>query len=178
MAEAAENIPVKKEEASGAVAPAEPLTSLRQEIDHLFDEFMSGWPFRRRRAGSLEPFRGLPSVFGTSAPAVDVIDKDKEMVVQAELPGLEEKDISVQLSDDMLTISGEKKEEREEGEKKGRYYLSERRYGAFQRSLRVPEGVSRDDITAKFRKGVLTVTLPKTPEAQLKSKKIEVKSGD
>ena len=177
MTEESGNVPVEHEQASHALGAWEPLTSLRQEVDRLFDEFVTGWPFRRRHA-FFEPLRGLPSILGTSPPAVDVIDKDGEVVVQAELPGLEEKDIEVQLSDDMLTIGGEKKDEREEGEKGGAYYVSERHYGAFQRTLRVPEGINRDDITAKFRKGVLTVTLPKTPEAQEQTKKIEVQSDD
>ncbi len=175
MTEESAKVPVKREEAS-RLGAWEPLTGLRHEVDRLFDEFTTGWPFHRRRGAVFEPLRTLPGIFGTSAPTVDVIDKDEQVVVQAELPGLEEKDIEVQLSDDMLTISGEKKAEREEGEKGGRYYVSERRYGAFQRTLRVPEGINREDVTAKFRKGVLTVTLPKTPEAQEQTKKIEVQS--
>jgi HSP20 family protein len=95
--------------------------------------------------------------------------------VRAELPGIDEKDIDVRLSDGTLTIRGEKKEEREEREEGGSYYVSERRYGSFQRSFRIPEGIDHDKVDASFRKGVLTITLPKTPEAQQKAKKIEVK---
>ena len=83
--------------------------------------------------------------------------------------------MQTQWSDDLLTIKGEKKEEKEE--KKKDYYLSERRYGSFQRSFRVPDGVDASKIEAKFNNGVLTVTLPKTVEAQKKQKKIEVKKG-
>ena len=133
-------------------------------------------PFRRHRRGLTEPFRGTPLAWGTGMPAVDVIDKEKEVEVRAELPGMDEKDIDVRLSGDTLTIQGEKKEEREEREEGGSYYVSERRYGSFQRSFRVPEGIDRDKVDASFRKGVLTITLPKTPEGQQKTKKVEIKS--
>jgi HSP20 family protein len=144
----------------------------------MFDEIWSGGmlsPFRRRRRGLTEPLRGTPLAWGAGMPAVDVIDKEKEVEVRAELPGIDEKDIDVRLSDGTLTIRGEKKEEREEREEGGSYYVSERRYGSFQRSFRIPEGIDHDKVDASFRKGVLTITLPKTPEAQQKAKKIEVK---
>ena len=86
-----------------------------------------------------------------------------------------EKDIDVKVSDGNLTIKGEKQEEKEE--KKKDYYLQERRFGSFERRFRVPEGVDIDKIEASFKNGVLTVTLPKKPEAQAASKKIEVKGS-
>jgi HSP20 family protein len=90
---------------------------------------------------------------------------------------MDEKNIELTVADDMLTIKGEKREEREE--KKKDYYLSERRFGSFERSFRLPEGVESDKVEASFKKGVLTVTLPKTPEAQKKSKekKISIKTA-
>jgi HSP20 family protein len=88
---------------------------------------------------------------------------------------MEEKDIDVKFADGVLTIKGEKKEEREE--KKKDYYLSERRFGSFQRSFRVPEGVDADKIDASFKNGVLTVMLPKSAEAQKREKKIAIKKG-
>ena len=102
------------------------------------------------------------------APAVDVSEKDKEFEIMAELPGLDEKDVEVKLANGNLTIKGEKKEEKEEREKD--YYLSERRYGSFVRSFPLPEGVNADKIEASFAKGVLTVKLPKTAEAQAEKK--------
>lgn len=156
----------------------EPLTSLRAEIDHLFDDFEGGWPFagfgRGLRAGSAF---GLPSLRDIQAPVIDVADREKEVQIKAELPGMDEKDVEVSLSGNILTISGEKKEEREEGEKGSDYHLSERRYGSFKRSLSIPEGIDGDKVKASFDKGVLTVTLPKKPEAQRKTKKIKVKAG-
>jgi HSP20 family protein len=180
MAEETTKVPVKSEERPvGGVLerPWEALMSVRDEIDRMFDEIWSGGmlsPFRRRRREFTETFRGAPFSWGTSMPAVDVIDKGKEVQVRAELPGMDEKDIDVRLSEDTLTIRGEKKEEREEREE-GNYYVSERRYGSFQRSFRVPEGIDPDKVDANFQKGILTITLPKTPEAQQKAKKIEVK---
>jgi HSP20 family protein len=109
------------------------------------------------------------------APAMDIAEKDKAYQVTAELPGLDEKDIDVTVSDNVLTIKGEKKEEKEEKEKN--YYLSERRYGAFQRSFDLPSGVDTAKIEAQFAKGVLTITLPKSAEAQKKQRKIDVKSA-
>jgi HSP20 family protein len=181
MAEESAKVPVKSEERRGGILenPWDSLVSLRDEIDRMFDEIWSGGmlsPFRRRRHGLTEPFRGTPLAWGAGMPVVDVIDKETEVQVRAELPGMDEKDIDVRLSDDTLTIRGEKKEEREEREE-GNYYVSERRYGSFQRSFRIPEGIDRDKVDASFQKGVLTITLPKTPEAQQKAKKIEVKGG-
>jgi len=112
--------------------------------------------------------------FGT-VPAVDIAEKDKEYEITAELPGMDEKNIDVKFADGLLTIKGEKKEEKEE--KKKDFYLSERRYGSFQRSFQVPVSVDADKIEAKFANGVLTVRLPKSPEAQKNEKKITIAKG-
>jgi HSP20 family protein len=95
--------------------------------------------------------------------------------ITAELPGMDEKNIEVKVTDGILTIKGEKQEEKEE--KKKDYYLHERHFGSFERSFGLPEGVDINKIEAAFKKGVLTVTLPKKPEAQKPAKKIEVKAG-
>ena len=113
-------------------------------------------------------------VDGGAAPAVDIIEKRNVYEIIAELPGLDEKNIEVKLVNGGLTIKGEKQEEKEE--KKKDYYLQERRFGSFERRFAVPEGVDADKIEASFKKGVLTVTLPKKPEAQKPEKKIEVKA--
>jgi HSP20 family protein len=95
--------------------------------------------------------------------------------VTAELPGMDEKSIEVKVAGGALTIKGEKQEEKEE--KKKDYYLHERRFGSFERAFRIPEGVDADKIEASFKKGVLTVSLPKTAEAQKAEKKITVKAA-
>jgi HSP20 family protein len=104
------------------------------------------------------------------SPAIDVVEKDDKFVVKVELPGVKEEDVDVSVSGDMLTISGEKREESEE-KKKG-YYYSESSYGSFSRSVTVPSSVDTSKIAADFDKGVLEITLPKTPE--VKAKKIKV----
>lgn len=180
MAEAATKLPVNTQEKK-ADRPAEwrPFESLRREVDRLFEDFQVGslvggsWrsPFGRA-AFDTEPFWRGELSWG-KAPAVDVVDKEKAYEITAELPGMDESNIDVKFSDGTLTITGEKKDEKEE--KKKDYYLSERRYGSFQRSFRVPNSVDADKIDASFKNGVLTVTLPKTAEAQKSEKKIAIK---
>jgi HSP20 family protein len=180
MAEAATKLPMKTDQQKGIEAGAakgwHPFESLHREIDRLFEDFGRDlWrsPFGRS-AFDVEPFwRRELSV--TGAPAVDIVEKADAFEITADLPGLDEKDIEVQLVNGNLTIKGEKKEEKEE--KKQDYYLKERRFGSFQRSFGVPEDVDADKIAANFNKGVLTIKLPKKAEAQKPSKKIEVKAA-
>jgi HSP20 family protein len=142
------------------------LLTFQQEMNRLFDDFFG-------RSG-LEPFGGWGEGWGLFSPRVDVAETDREVVVSAELPGLDDEDIDVSLSRGMLTISGEKKQEKE---KKGRnYYRVERSYGSFQRSVPLPSEVDTGKVDAVFRKGVLTITLPKTAEAKAR-KRIAIKKG-
>jgi HSP20 family protein len=143
----------------------------RSEMDRMFDRF--GLPSVRRMFDA-EPFFRYESSFGFAMPAVDVSENDKAYKITAELPGVTEKDIEVTVAGDVILLKGEKHQEREEKEKNR--YLSERSFGAFQRSFALPDGVDRDKIGAEFAKGVLTLTLPKTTEAQ-SQKKIEVKAA-
>lgn len=150
-----------------------PFESLRREVDRLFDDFNTS-PFRlpfRRPMFDIEPFWSPES--WVAVPAVDFVERDNAYEVHADLPGMDEKDVEVKVSNGVMTIKGEKREEKEE--KKEDFHLRERRFGSFQRALRVPESVDADKIEATFMKGVLTVTLPKTAEAQKPVKKIEVK---
>jgi HSP20 family protein len=180
MTEAPTKLPVKTEKRSAesvsAARPWWPLEGLRREIDRLFEDFDGGFwrsPLQRSMfAGEAFWRREPPSV---AVPAVDVSETDKSYEITAELPGMDEKSIEVKVADGRLTIKGEKQEEKEE--KKKDYYLSERRFGSFERRFEVPEGVDADKIEAGFKKGVLTVTLPKKPEAQKPGKKIEVKTA-
>ncbi len=175
MAEAATNLPVKKEQKAttpAAMRPWQPFESLRREIDRLFEDFDGGL-LRMPRRSALFDYAPLAR-FEEKTPAVDIVEKDKEFQITAELPGVEEKDIEVKLANGGLTIRGEKKEEKEE--KKKDYYVSERCYGSFERYFALPDGVDADKIAATYKKGVLTVTLPKTAEAQKQEKKIAVKA--
>jgi HSP20 family protein len=181
MAEAVTKLPVKTEEKkveekATAMQAWRPFESLRREVDRLFEDFDRDlWlsPLRRS-VFEIEPFwrRELKLA---ATPAVDIVEKDNAYEVTAELPGMDEKNIEVKLDKGGLTIKGEKQEEKEE-KRKG-YHLQERRFGSFERYFAVPEGVDTDKIEASFRKGVLTVTLPKKPEAQKPAKKIDVKAA-
>jgi HSP20 family protein len=150
--------------------------SFRNEIDRLFDRFDGGFRLpSMRRMFDLEPFWRSEADFGISVPAVDVTEDDKAYKITAELPGLDEKSIEVSLAGNQLVLKGEKRQEKEEKDKN--YYVSERSFGSFQRTFRLPEGVDQDKTAATFAKGVLTLTIPKTAEAQKQQKKIEVKAA-
>lgn len=173
MAETATKVPVATSSRSDVRRPLArsffpEFDTLRQEIDRVFDGF--GWPVPRFRAAMLP---GIMDEGAVAAPAVDVAETEKAYSISAELPGLEPKDVEIKLSDSMLTIRGEKKSQTEET--RGDVYVSERRYGAFERSFAVPMNVDREKIEAQYDKGVLHLVLPKMPEAQKPSKKIEVK---
>jgi len=175
MSENVSKLPIKRETMEPSFARTRhPFESLHREIDRLFDDFSSGfrWPFGRSAFGA-EPF--WREVTWPTMPAVDVVETEKAYEVTADLPGMDEKNIEVKVADGVLTIKGEKQQEKEE--KKKDYYLQERSFGSYQRSLELPEGVETDKIEASFKKGVLTVTLPKKPEAQKPTKKIEVKAA-
>lgn len=164
-----QTVPVKQNASSPDIWQA-----FRSDMDRLFDRFGTG--FFSNGFG----LPGLPRLFdvesnGVSVPAVDVAESDKAFTITAEMPGMDEKDIDVTVSGDLITIKGEKKLEKEEKNKN--YYLSERSYGMFQRALALPSGIDRDKIAADFAKGVLTVTLPKSAEAQQQQKKIEVRKA-
>jgi HSP20 family protein len=174
MSEAVTKLPVKKGGHGGMPLPAwQPFKSLQQQIDRLFEDFgRDAWP--RFPRSFMEPMWGKEDGWG-AVPAVDVVEKDKAYEITAELPGLSDRDIEVTLANGTVTIKGEKKEEKEE-EKQG-YHLSERRYGSFARSFRVPEGADASKIEAVFKNGVLTLTLPKTAEAQKPEKKVAIKAA-
>ncbi len=164
---------------SAVPAPSSPRNvwrSFREEMDRLFDSFPHAmFPLPRFRRTLLdEPFQYFETSFGFGLPAVDAVEKGNVYEITAELAGLDEKDIELVLSGDVLTIKGEKSEKKEEKDKTR--YLSERRYGAFQRSFTLPDGVDRDKIEATFKKGVLTVVLPKSAQAINQQKKIPITS--
>ena len=170
-------VPVKTEKGSVSMPQAlRPFESLRREMDRLFEDFAGGmWrsPFGRSLF-DIEPALRLPRSTNI-IPTVDVSETNQGYEITAELPGMDEKNIEVKFADGILTIKGEKQEEKEEKSKD--YHLSERSFGSFQRAFRVPDNVDTNKINASFKKGVLTVTLPKSAEAQKAEKKIEVKAG-
>ena len=144
------------------------LFPLQREMNRLFDDFFHGF--------GLMPFwEGEEDLARSFTPSVNLSETDKEIKVSAELPGMEEEDISVELNGDTLTIRGEKKEEHEE---KGKHsYCLERSYGSFCRVVPLPVTVDTEKVGAKFKKGVLSVTLPKLEGERAKGKAIEVTAG-
>ena len=142
----------------------EPFRSFQRQMDRLFDEFSRElhWPRFEHEADM-------------AMPLVDVAETDDGLTVTAELPGLDEKDIEVDLTNNVLTLKGEKKSEKDE--KKADYHFRERSYGSFSRSVAVPFDVDPDKVKAAFSKGVLTISLPRPPEAKRKTKKIAVKKA-
>lgn len=141
-----------------------PLVELHQRMNDLFDNFFEGW--------------GMPSMAPAKAwslsPRVDVSETDDEVRVAAELPGMDEKDIEVTLENGLLTIRGQKKQEQET--KKRNYHVVECSYGEFHRVIPLPVTVDEGKTEASFKKGVLTVTVPKTAEAKSRQRKIEITS--
>lgn len=142
----------------GGLSRTEPRTGFFEEIEdamsRMWDSSANGW------------------TFGASVPSIDLSETDKAVEVKLDVPGVKAKEIDIQLNGNLLTVSGERKEEEE---KKGKtFHRIERRYGSFSRSVTLPCPVQEDEVAAEYRDGVLSITLPKTEEA--KSKKIAVKS--
>jgi len=149
---------------------ATPFLGLREDLDRLFDNFFLS-PFSRRFL-DIDPLRRWGVHANDVTPRVDVVETEDNIEVTAELPGIAEADIDVSVAEGMVTIRGEKKIARDE--KKGDLQLSERSFGSFARSFRMPENVDEDHITATFDKGVLSLSMPKKEKVQPQRKKIEV----
>ena len=143
----------------------DPFLSLHREVNRLFDDVFR--PFD----GGL-PSVGRASSFGGNWPSVEISDNDKEIRVTAEVPGMEEKDIEILLDDGVLTLRGEKRSETEDKDRQ----FSERYYGRFERRILLGNDIEEDRIDARFRNGVLSVTLPKTAKAQSQAKRIAIKN--
>jgi HSP20 family protein len=169
-------IPVAKQTTGAPPAMRRPETDLwrgfHDEIDRMFGRLSQGFGFGLPSFGRLLDRPTFETSFTLHTPAVDVSEDDKAYRITAELPGIAETDLDVTLNDNTITIKGEKRDDREQQEKD--YHLTERRYGAFQRSFIVPPSIDRDKIAANFDKGILTLTLPKTAAAVRQQKKIEV----
>jgi HSP20 family protein len=159
---------LQKRERSDAPSIFAPLASLQQEVDQLFNDFGRNF---------FDFGRGLPNLPAVGAtefvPRMNVSETEKAIEITAELPGLEEKDVEINFADDVLTVRGERKSEKEEKDKN--YRLVERSYGAFARSIALPSGTDPNKIKANIDKGVLKITVEK-PEAKV-AKKIEVKAA-
>jgi HSP20 family protein len=141
------------------VDPWAELRSIQEEINNLFD---------------LDRFPATTGLFDRNfSPAIDVVEGKNEIFVACELPGLEQKDIDVSIASNVLTIKGEKKNEREE--KRGKIYRKESYSGSFQRTLPLPATVDSEKVSAEFKDGILTITLPKKEEAKPKQISVTIK---
>lgn len=162
---------IKKQQAT-VPAPRTPVDTwglMRSDMDRFIDSMFGG------RTGFPSLFGAAGGKFSAMSPSIDVRENGNEIVIEAELPGMEEKDVQLTFRDGVISIRGEKKSEREE--KKDDFHLTERSYGSFERSFRLPDTVEVDKATASFDKGVLKVVLPKSAEAISREKKIPIGKG-
>jgi HSP20 family protein len=141
----------------------DPFRTLFQEVQKTFDDFSRRSPFARFSSNDL-------------SPKIDVAESKDAIDITAELPGVDEKDVDVTLADDVLTIRGEKKSEREEQNKDKNWHVVERSYGSFSRAIPLPFEPDATKVQAKFDKGVLRIHLPKSEEVTKKEQKIEIKT--
>lgn len=145
---------------------AHPLDVFQREMNRLFDDFFKGT--------GLRPWAEEMEALGAFSPQMNMTEDEKSITVSAELPGMDEKDIDISLSKDSLTIKGEKKEETEQKGKES--YCMERSYGSFSRVLPIPKDVNTEKAEASFKKGVLTITLPKLEKEKQSQKRIKIKA--
>ena len=160
-------LPVRFGFESGFPAPMsgiDPFTTLHREMNRLFDDTLRGWPGASASGGG----------GGVMAPRMNVSETENEIRVEAELPGVSEKDVNIELSDDLLTLRGEKQAQRED--KNQNYHIVERSFGSFARSVRLPFSPRPDQVKAEFTNGVLHITLPKSA-AQERVHRIQVQQG-
>lgn len=162
------NISISNQSSYGKNKSITPLGTHFPSIDEFFDKFTGNWPFMRPTFGNIE------STELSLNPKVDIVEDDKSYKLSAELPGLELENINLDLSDGILTLSGEKKTEKEE-KKEGHYHMMERGYGFFKRSFSLPPSIEEDKIKADFKKGVLSVDMPKSEKARQLQRKISIK---
>jgi len=148
------------------------IVQLHREMDRLFENAFRGFGLSPFRSDLFTPL----SASGLLKPQVDVGATDREYSITVEVPGVEEKDVKVEIAHNTLTIRGEKKQEKEEKDKN--YYRIERNYGSFQRVLSLPEDADQEGVNATFKKGVLTITMPRKALPKAEVKQIEVKSSE
>jgi HSP20 family protein len=154
------------------------LQRFADEMDRVFDDFGLGraWLAPRMRGRLFEwPSRELATEWEAWTPAIEVVHRDNELVVRADLPGLSKDDIKVDVTEDAITIQGERKQEHKE-EREG-VYRSERSYGSFSRVIPLPEGTMTDQAKATFKDGVLEVTMPAPPEQVRRGRRLEISEG-
>lgn len=144
----------------------DPFALMRREMDRVFDDFMRGWA---------TPATQLPE--GVLSPRVNVVERENGLEVTADLPGVDQKDIDLDLSEGMLTLKAEHKEDKEQKDEKQRYHVVERAYGTFMRRFALPFEPDTENVEANFDNGVLKVWIPRSPDSRKHTRKIEIKSS-
>ncbi|MDD3620001.1 MAG: Hsp20/alpha crystallin family protein [Desulfobulbaceae bacterium] len=173
--EGGSTVPVLRADAPQALPESgvlNPIVQLHREMDRLFDNAFRGFGLSPLRSDFFTPL----TASGLLKPQVDIGATDKEYSITVEVPGVDEKDVRVEIANNTLTIRGEKKQEKEEKDKN--YYRVERSYGSFQRVLSLPEDADQDGVKASFKKGVLTIAMPRKPLPKAEVKQIEIKSDE
>ena len=145
--------------------PFKELSTMRKQMDRLFEDMLSV---------NDNDWMGLHNMGGMWTPAVEIEEKDKELVLKAAIPGIDVKDLDVEVGEDRVTISGEHQSESKTENKDENYFHSEFHYGKFERVVPLPMPIKTDEIKSDFKKGVLTLTLPKMEDAPKKSVKVQL----
>ena len=141
-----------------------PFEALERQMEDMFDRMFRGWPGRR-----------LDTDYVGWVPPLDMVDRKNELLLRADLPGLDRKDIQLSVDNGVLTLQGSRQQEKED--ESDDFYAMERWAGAFSRSIALPQGVDPDHIEASFKNGVLEIHIPKTKEAKAKGKKIDIQAA-
>lgn len=179
MAEAATKLRVRTQRTTAPDKPSmsawAPVERLVYEVERLFERLGAGGPDRPFARTSLFPAAWPRDLGWGLNPALDVTERDKNYKITAELPGIDPDKIDVKISDGMLTIKGEKKDETDH--RGVEHHVSERHYGAFMRSFQLPQGIDADKVEAQFENGVLTIKLPKNADMQRNERKIAIRSN-
>lgn len=163
-------LPVRRQETQTRYT--DPFSQIRQEIDRIFESAFSGFGFPSIGFGrELTPMAQSDWL----RPTLDIGASDKDYTISVELPGVDEKDVQLELTNDSLKIKGEKKQQKEEKEKN--YYRMERSYGSFQRVLSLPEDVDKDNIKAVYKNGIMNITIPRKAAPKSEIRQIEIKTN-
>jgi HSP20 family protein len=159
-------MPTKRSTDVSRAREDDPFALMRREMDRVFDDFMRGFG---------TPAASLPE--GMLSPRVNVVENEKGLEITADLPGVDQKDIDLDLSEGVLTLRAEHKQDKEEGGEDQRYHVVERAYGTFVRRFALPFEPDQDKVEANFDNGVLKVWIPRSPEAERRTRKIDIKSS-
>lgn len=148
--------------------PFQELSTIRKQMDRLFEDMLSGGD---------KDWLGLHSMGGMWTPAVEIEETDRELVLKAEIPGIDAKDLEVEVGEDRVIISGEHKEEKRSEDKEQNYYRSEFHYGQFERVVPLPMPIKTDQIKSEFKHGILTLTMTKVENAPKKVVKVNLEDS-